>query len=276
MANLVVVHHGLGLWVNRDGFWEILFPDATKMTLPGAKAPLDEHEPALCVPSAVIGGIAVAFTVFPLKNRKVDFRGLAEGNPKAVFGLSTMIGLEQIKGAPAADPEAFANHKDKVVGTAIFPTGKLEPTVAAVGPVDFRGNSNRFVAFAVTWSAPICAAALSSDGKEASIDLVDRESGAIEKVPLKVNAAGDIELRIRNLSNADLTRAPGTRSRIDVDFAAHYVLAPPSDGKLEVPQFQRAVFPAPGSIAAAMGSLTGADETHLCSGAFMLPPPPGI
>ncbi|MEO7995953.1 MAG: hypothetical protein ABI852_00840 [Gemmatimonadaceae bacterium] len=277
MANIVVVHHGLGLWVNRGNFWEILFPDAEQMVAQDGISMLQAHEPALCVPAVFLGGTAVAFTVLSLKNRVVDFRGLAQGDPSASLEADFMIGLKRMPTAPAADPDAFDRQSAKVVGAVRLPPGKLEPTVSRVGPVEFGGKKDRFIAFAVTWSAPFIGQELSEDGLETSINIVERTTGAIEKVTLKRESADDdFQLRIRNLSEADLNPVPGTRSRIDEDFAAHYVLAPQPDGSREVPQFEFAEFPTAETILATMGDLHGADETHLCSGAFMLPPPPEV
>jgi hypothetical protein len=212
---VIIVHHGLGLWVDRGEHWEVLFPDARQRDVKSGKERLQSHHPILFVPKVNRGVECKA--AYDLEHAVLDMTSIAEAGTAGAIAQPFMLGLGAEGKAPVLDPNA-ATTSEFVVGAIKLKKGILSPAFTPlVGPVEFDDTRPRMVAYAVSWTS-FC-------DETASITLRPRQ-GSPRTIALKADNAGNMLLYVQNLSLEDVHDDSGAGSpRLDdPDFGAHYVL----------------------------------------------------
>lgn len=260
MGVMTLVHHGLGLWIDRESHWDILFPRAELM-LDSNGVPLAPHAPTLLVDAEYAG----APLEIDLSDTWVSLLGQSVSVKNARLRQPFMIGLHRHLHSPSRATDPFREYPKLITGGVSVEKGVLTPaSLPLIGPVEFNGNTHGpMLAYKVALNAPLAA-------PQVTMTLTSRNDSSVRTVVLHPYAGRPhrgITFTLRVLADNDFngTRAPNGR---DEDFAAHYLLSgrnnpPPSRDIPIIPDFSMSVASSTSAPAVIMLS-----EDHLCGQAF--------
>ncbi len=264
MGIVMLVHQGLGLWIDRGNHWEILFPAAENWARLHGKDPIEAHEPTFLY--QMTGGVAR----IPLRGHTLDLRSIGSGVPSAILPQPFTIALKAEHGSPATHRDPLSQFPHQVAARVLLPPGVRSPAAFPLtGPATFDRETGLLLAYATSWSA---------DCNRTSVT-VEITGPSPQTIRLTGDAAQPdlISIGIENLSASDMDGS-AAGSDVDMDFAAHYLLTRTVASMPEaapVPTLKSGSGPstpltnaAPGRIANDMS--TKARPDRLCSSASLI------
>lgn len=219
MGVLTVVHTGIGLWISRETYDEILFPKAEQVKNVEVPARmLEPHDPILYLEETVRpSGVEPAYD---LRGRTLDLRAMGANVAGASLDQPYLIALQVEKDSPAGSTEnVLTAHADRVNGRVLLPKGVIMPAaLPLVSGISFDTRSALMGSAAIASCCPVKASPLAV--------LRAADGTVLETIALKADKAGNLTLRIENLSVTDRQPAPPASMRdSDIDFAANYLLS---------------------------------------------------
>jgi hypothetical protein len=263
MAKISVVHQGLGLWIEREAYWEVLFPVAENERMQDDSESLEPHFPRLHIPAK--NSTTGKPEVVELTDSLLDLRGVAVDNSNGSVKSQHMIGLKAEPGVPARDTAAFDNFSTRVQGAMILPRARLTPG-KLIEKVRFKAAHGLELCATVQWTSDV----MSNPG---AVTCRNRKTGTTTSLPVIANPnGGEIDLFISNLSNSDWQHQNDVQSYpyFDDDFAAHYTLTSKATGKRDVPEVVGPPTTAPAQPPTELAWLGFmASEDHLCSAGYL-------
>lgn len=229
MGILTVYHWGLGVWIEREDCYEVLFPRAEGVQHPiDTEKFLEAHDPILHVaPENLVKSTKFEpDSAFDLRGCLLDLTGLDSTFSGAPLSPAFLIGLVAEWGSVAnsKEPPSCDLHGDDLVGRMRVPKGVVFPAEQIEGPIEFDGRLGLVTSSRVGLSFPLKFDSAEEQSFEARI--TNEITGVTRTVKMKPDAAGTIALMIQNLSVADRQPAAELRKprNSDHDFAAHYRL----------------------------------------------------
>lgn len=263
MSVMTVFHQGLGVWVDRGSWWELMFPVAEHAKSPDGRW-IAPHDPSLYIDGAYTESGKPVY--WDLRNWKLDLRKATRPQPKCTVAQPFLVGLRAEEGAPVTRKNPFVECPDAVNGLVQLTSGMLAPgAFPLVGPAACGSELDLLLTYREAWSAPLT-------DEVVSISRTLRDGSEQESITLRGDAAknGAITLVIQVLSLADRMGQRPTESRSDDDFAANYLLTQRADSPLPrpVPHYMTRTIP-PHEIRVDNVATLGAQEDQLCAGAFV-------
>lgn len=228
MADIRLTHRGLGLWVERTSYWEILFPRADADVVFKKGYVLSPHYPALYVPTFANG--KKQYVVHDLSSHWLDLTNAATPTAKATLKNDFMLALKTDASSPAHQSDAYTKAAN-VLGAVRMPAGTVSPKGGGrYGPVEIGTTTGLWLSYAVVWKALANEITEPNGNKYVELTVSPRDGGKGNPYPIQLRPdplTGNYELILENLSLSDMNSNKEVTGTSDPDFAAHYFIAPP-------------------------------------------------